>query len=689
MGNSNKGMSNPNNKKKSKKQIKIENAEKQRLNSELISAAKAGDAEKVRSLLGSGVNANATGGVYPNYRSAIHEAAENGHVGVVQILLDAGADVNAKGGVYLHRWCAIHKAAENGHADVVQILLDAGASVNAKDDDGRTPTYYAYSNDHLAVVRIFLERGCVEVNVNGLIYCAAANGNADFVRLLMEKGAYVNASFAKPPSYVPKTPIVTAVEKGHRDVSKLLFIAGATLPYNTKLPLGAKPEDFGIVGARFDYDGRLLQDYRQQQNVNAAQNRGSHGAKKGNNNRVVNNTNNNNNQPQRAIINAELNAEFILVAKEGDAEGVHSLLGRGAEVNALDGNGYTALHGAAESGHAGIIQILIDNRANANIKGRDDWTPLHAAALNNKVDAIRTLRGNGADANAKDSYGWTPIYSAACMGHTAAINMLANNGADVNEKNQYGWAPICSAAYNGHADSVKALVERGADVNVSNGNGKTAMSCARGAQRLEICKTLLIAGARLPAGAKAEEFGYTANDFSQYGRLLASFQQPQNGNVLPNNAPLVHNNGHIVGNNNNAPEVPQHLEVLGEEPARHADRFAHRRNSVDAIIAQRENPAAEKIEEPETFEDYLRSTSINKFDYICPIGGEAIVDAVMTVNGSLYERENIANWLADHNTDPKTNTVLESNILVPCRAIKEEIENLQRQFDNRNGAREI
>ena len=56
----------------------------------------------------------------------------------------------------------LHVFSERGDVAEVKRLLDAGADVNAKDNDGRTPLYYARISDYAEVLKLLLAAGAVE-----------------------------------------------------------------------------------------------------------------------------------------------------------------------------------------------------------------------------------------------------------------------------------------------------------------------------------------------------------------------------------------------------------------------------------------------------------------------------------------------------------------------------------------------
>jgi hypothetical protein len=54
---------------------------------------------------------------------------------------------------------SLPRAAANGHEAVVKLLLEKGAELEAKGDSGRTPLSWATENGHEAVVKLLLEKG--------------------------------------------------------------------------------------------------------------------------------------------------------------------------------------------------------------------------------------------------------------------------------------------------------------------------------------------------------------------------------------------------------------------------------------------------------------------------------------------------------------------------------------------------
>ena len=72
-------------------------------------------------------------------------------------------------------------------------------------------------------------------------------------------------------------------------------------------------------------------------------------------------------------------------------------------INAIDKNGYTPLHWAAEKGDPYIITALLASGANVNAKNNTGNTPLHVAALSGKTANVETLINAGSDINTKNN----------------------------------------------------------------------------------------------------------------------------------------------------------------------------------------------------------------------------------------------------------------------------------------------
>ena len=97
----------------------------------------------------------------------------------------------------------------------------------------------------------------------------------------------------------------------------------------------------------------------------------------------------------------------------GHIEVVSRLLKSGADVNARDERGRTALVLACRQGHTDIVRELVKHGSDVDVKDNSGWTPLMwAAASTGDAEAIELLLDHGANPNVKDQCGSTPLMKA-------------------------------------------------------------------------------------------------------------------------------------------------------------------------------------------------------------------------------------------------------------------------------------
>jgi len=116
----------------------------------------------------------------------------------------------------------------------------------------------------------------------------------------------------------------------------------------------------------------------------------------------------------------------MIAAAQGHAETVAALVKAGADVNATNTLGRTALMFASSYGFLAIVKDLLGHRADPNIVPKDSisWTALIAAARNGHIDVIRALLDHGADGSIKDKQGKTALAWAEAQGHAELAQAL-------------------------------------------------------------------------------------------------------------------------------------------------------------------------------------------------------------------------------------------------------------------------
>jgi uncharacterized protein len=92
-----------------------------------------------------------------------------------------------------------------------------------------------------------------------------------------------------------------------------------------------------------------------------------------------------------------MNAVWENAIKCNTVQIVLDLLGRGADVNARDRYGQTALMLAAHAGHLEIVEILISRRANLNITAKFGLSALMLAVVAGHAEVAHLLANAGAN----------------------------------------------------------------------------------------------------------------------------------------------------------------------------------------------------------------------------------------------------------------------------------------------------
>ena len=158
-------------------------------------------------------------------------------------------------------------------------------------------------------------------------------------------------------------------------------------------------------------------------------------------------------------------AAVAAAAQARDKAGVRALLAKGADVNAAQGDGMTALHWAALNGDAELTSMLLYAGANWRAMTRlGGYVPVHLASQSGADAVLEALLAAGADANLRTSTGATALMLAASSGSAKAVELLIARGADVNAvESAHGHSALMFAAASDRADVARALLARGAN----------------------------------------------------------------------------------------------------------------------------------------------------------------------------------------------------------------------------------
>ena len=164
---------------------------------------------------------------------------------------------------------------------------------------------------------------------------------------------------------------------------------------------------------------------------------------------------------------APADAPVADAAMRGDTARVRALIKQGADVNAAQGDGMTALHWAAARGDATELAMLVYAGARVEALTRNgNYTPLHLAARGGRAAAVKALLKAGANAKAITSAGGvTPLHFAAGIGSTESLTALLDAGAEVDvREGAFGQTPLMWASNYDRVAAVKLLLSRGANI---------------------------------------------------------------------------------------------------------------------------------------------------------------------------------------------------------------------------------
>ena len=372
----------------------------------LKQACTLGSRRIVAALLESGARrVGATTGSLPGWDSPpeLHLAATAGDPGVIRMLIHYGADpaeIDSAGRTPLYR------AAVNGQTEAIRTLLDTGADPRAGCQRGRCPLRAAAYHGHEACASLLLEAG-VDVNAarDGevtALHLASLMRRVKVIPLLLQAGANPNARDADGG-----TPLMWALRTKAARERVLIKIRGSV---ERLLAAGADPR--------------------------ATDHRG-----------------------QTALFDA---------ARSGLSEEIRHLLSLGLDVNAAAHDGLAPLMAAAAepAPETRSAEVLLAKGADANAVDRAGASALH--------HALRPLE----PPDPLPLY-WTPTRPWAAV---RMIELLLGGGAEVNRADDHGLTPLMLAAQQG-SYLVSPLLRAGADPEARDRSGRSARDYAEAAGR--------------------------------------------------------------------------------------------------------------------------------------------------------------------------------------------------------------
>jgi ankyrin repeat protein len=412
----------------------------------LALASQNGNAAVLQQLLKAGADPNSA---VRSEETALMLAARTGRVDAVKVLLEAGADVNAK-----EAWngqTALMWAAAAGHGPVVEALIEAGGDIRARSNAGTAPLLFAVRKGDMRSVQAMLAAGA-DVNekrpdLATPLLVAIINGHEDLVDLLLDKGADPNAEGgttqltvqgdrARPVKIELETP---PIREQLREV--------ATEGGNGKNNSWGRPLQAAVHVANWHLSDQFIAvDIDRLRVIKALL---AHGADINGRNTDM--------EPRwsgaryrRRLVSA---TAFLFAAKSADVEVMRLLLDHGADPTINTGLNITPLMAAAgiawasnqdSASEAEVLEAvkLLVEETGADVNAVNDVgeTAMHAAAYRGANSVVQYLYDKGAKLDMVALDGRTPLIIAdgveygnsfAAQPHTAAL--LRKLGAQERE----------------------------------------------------------------------------------------------------------------------------------------------------------------------------------------------------------------------------------------------------------------
>ncbi|ROR97675.1 hypothetical protein EDD28_2279 [Salana multivorans] len=192
---------------------------------------------------------------------------------------------------------------------------------------------------------------------------------------------------------------------------------------------------------------------------------------------------------------ARPDAELLAAAASGDADGVALALRAGADPEARDAQGRTALLLAAAEDHVATARLLVAMGASPDALDDRHDTPWLVTGVTGSVEMLETLLPADPDMSIRNRFGGIAVIPASERGHVDYVRRVVATGIDVDHVNDLGWTALLEAVILGdggpdHQEIVRILLDAGADPSIADRDGVTALEHARERGYTEIAALL-------------------------------------------------------------------------------------------------------------------------------------------------------------------------------------------------------
>ncbi|XP_046867950.1 protein TANC2 isoform X4 [Drosophila willistoni] len=357
---------------------------------------------------------------------------------------------------------------------VSRLVLLAGASPNHRTDymGGAPILCIAAHEGILPMVSLLLEFGA-DVGLTNSQGCsplvlAAMRGHCDVVRPLVAAGSSLGQL-----DITQRCALVHAARMGHLSVVKYLLACDWTPRPNSQDVSRSVALQQALIGAAAQAHVKILEDLLDL----------------------------NENEYDLDINGLEPSSgELALTAagRHGCVDVINILLSRGAQINARNRQGFTALWLAVKEGHLSVVEQLLQRGALLDEHlGENRKTPLMIAAEEGHLELLELLLARGSNLEAQDHEGFTALSWACLRGHLAAAKCLIEQGCNRHHEDHNGRTALDLAAYQGASSMVLYILEQGGNLEHIDVHGMRPLDRAIACRNIQAVQVFLRKGAKL------------------------------------------------------------------------------------------------------------------------------------------------------------------------------------------------
>lgn len=429
----------------------------------------------------------------PPYRvpvgwNALHHAASSCKPDKVRELIAEGLDPDSCSEDGLSPMSLAMACSPTASIEVLDTLRISGASLEAAFSCGRkTPLHWAAIKGNLKAIDWLLAKK-IHIDVRAAdgstalhAFVSGGKGPVAVIEHLLQAGASTEARLLNGKykgrrfEGHERTPLHIATTRHHLDLMRVLLKGGAKVDPRTDQ--GKTPLHLAAESARNDLE-KAASEIRLLLGKGADPN-------------ALDNTG-----------ETALRLVLDLLSDNAKAEQLaRLLLVKGTDLSSTKIlRNYTYLGLFSERGDRPAVEFLLDSKANIQAPSWDQrLTPLHLAAHFDKTEIIDLLLARGAKLEALDGDGNAPLHHAAAWGKGPALERLIAKGANIKLRNKKGQTPLYRAAQLGRLKPVQILAAKKVCLDEEADDESTPISAAASNGHAEVIQALLDAGAKPPA----------------------------------------------------------------------------------------------------------------------------------------------------------------------------------------------